>query len=100
MSDPQQTEAKVQKNAQMSADQEPAGSLDLTKAYDRAAHHLVPRAFFPFLAVFFVLLCGAMAVLLFGAGKILGGLLFSIVVAVGLYVAWNNFVSWRERKSH
>jgi lipopolysaccharide export LptBFGC system permease protein LptF len=70
-------------------------SIDLTSAYERAAHHLVPRATFPFFAAFFVLLCGAMAVMLFAVGKLFGGLLFSFVVLVGLYVAYNNIVARR-----
>ena len=65
-------------------------SADLSAAYERAADHLVPKAFFPFFAAFFVLLCGAMAVMLFAVGKIFGGLLFSFVVLVGLYVVYNK----------
>lgn len=70
--------------------------FDLTAAYERAANHLVPRAFFPFFAAFFVLLCGGMAIMLFAVGKIFGGLLFSFVVLVGLYVAYNNIMARRR----
>jgi hypothetical protein len=63
---------------------------DLTAAYERSAHLMIPRAFFPVFSTLFVFLCGAMAVLLFGAGKIFGGALFSFVVLVGAYVLWNN----------
>jgi lipopolysaccharide export LptBFGC system permease protein LptF len=63
---------------------------DLTDAYARSAFLIVPRVFFPFFAIFFVLLCGAMAVMLFAVGKIFGGLLFSFVVLVGLYVLYNK----------
>ena len=66
------------------------GADDLATEYQRAAFHLVPRVFFPFFAVVFVLLCGAMAVMLFAVGKIFGGLLFSFVVLVGLYVVYNK----------
>ena len=71
--------------------------VDLTEAYDRAANLMVPRVSFPFFAAFFVLLCGGMATVLFGVGKILGGVLFLCPVAAGLYVAWNNFAAWRDR---
>lgn len=71
--------------------------VDLTEAYESAAHHIVPRSFFPYFAAFFVLLCAGMAIILFGAGKILGGILFLCPVAAGLYVAWNNFTAWRRR---
>jgi hypothetical protein len=67
---------------------------DLTDAWDRAAHVMVPRFMFPLLAGFFVLLCGTMAVMLYGVGSYFGGALFSLVVLVGLYVLWNNV---RER---
>jgi hypothetical protein len=69
---------------------EPDRKTDLTDAYQRSEFLMVPRAFFPFFAVLFVLLCGAMAVMLFAVGKIFGGLLFSFVVLVGLYVAYNK----------
>lgn len=69
---------------------------DLTLAYERAANLMIPRAFFPIFAAIFVILCGFMAVVLFGVGKILGGALFSFVVLVGLYVLWNNLRSWRK----
>jgi len=74
----------------------PGKSDDLTRDYEHAAFHLVPRVFFPFFAAFFVLLCGAMAVMLFAVGKIFGGLLFSFVVLVGLYVAYNNIMARRD----
>jgi lipopolysaccharide export LptBFGC system permease protein LptF len=70
-------------------------SDELASAYERAAFHLVPKAFFPFFAAFFVLLCGAMAVMLFAVGKIFGGLLFSFVVLVGLYIVYNKISEWR-----
>jgi lipopolysaccharide export LptBFGC system permease protein LptF len=70
----------------------PDKSDDLTRDYERAAFHLVPRIFFPFFAAFFVLLCGGMAVMLFAVGKIFGGLLFSFVVLVGLYVLYNKLM--------
>ena len=70
--------------------------VDLTEAYERAAHHIVPKSFFPYFAAFFVALCGFMAFILFMAGKVFGGLLFSFVVLVGLYVAWNNIRSPRD----
>ena len=63
---------------------------DLANEYERAAFHLVPRVLFPFFAAVFVLLCGAMAVMLFAAGSIVGGFLFSFVVLVGLYVLYNK----------
>jgi hypothetical protein len=71
---------------------------DLTSAYDRAAHLMVPRSFFPVFAAFFVVLCAGMAVILFMVGKIFGGALFSFVVLVGLYVAWNNIKARRSAK--
>ena len=37
-----------------------------------------------------------MAVMLFAVGKIFGGLLFSFVVLVGLYVAYNNIMARRD----
>lgn len=67
---------------------------DLTDAWDRAGHAMVPRFMFPAVAAFFALLCGVMAVMLFGVGSYFGGTLFSFVVLVGLYVLWNNL---RER---
>lgn len=82
-------------------DASPKGAVDrqvddLSREYEKAAYHLVPRAFFPYFAAFFVLLCGAMAVMLFAVGKIFGGLLFSFVVLVGLYVAYNNIMARRD----
>ena len=74
-------------------------SDDLSAAYERAAFHLVPKAFFPLFAVIFVLLCGAMAVMLFAVGKIFGGLLFSFVVLVGLYIVYNKISAWRVGKA-
>ena len=72
------------------ADPEQTGKYDVVDAWDRAQHLLVPRFMFPFLAGFFVLLCGAMAVILFAIGKLFGGALFSGVVLVGLYVLYHN----------
>jgi len=69
---------------------QPAPKVDLTDQWDRAANVMVPRFMYPAVAAFFVLLCGAMAILLFGAGSYLGGALFSLVVLVGFYVLWNN----------
>ena len=69
---------------------------DLTAAYEHGANLMIPRAFFPIFAAFFVILCGGMAVVLFGVGKIFGGALFSFVVFVGLYVLWNNLRTWRK----
>lgn len=69
---------------------------ELSREYEKAAFDLVPRAFFPYFAAFFVLLCGVMAVMLFAVGKIFGGLLFSFVVLVGLYVAYNNIMARRD----
>jgi len=63
---------------------------DLTDAWDRAAHIMVPRFMFPLVAGFFVLLCGVIAVMLFGVGSYFGGALFSFVVLVGLFVLWTN----------
>lgn len=54
----------------------------------------VPRWTFPYFSALFVCLSGVMAVVLFGVGKVVGGLLFSAVVLVGLYVLYNNV---RER---
>lgn len=72
---------------------------ELAREYEKAAFDLVPRAFFPFFAVFFVVLCGIMAVMLFAVGSIFGGLLFSFVVLVGLYVGYNKFVLWRDARA-
>jgi hypothetical protein len=69
------------------ADKKP---VDLTDAYQRSEFLMIPRMFFPVFAAFFVLLCGGMAVMLFAVGKIFGGLLFSFVVLVGLYVVYNK----------
>ncbi len=69
---------------------------DLTAAYEHGANLMIPRAFFPIFAAFFVILCGGMAVVLFGVGKIFGGALFSVVVLVGLYVLWNNLRAGRK----
>ncbi len=74
---------------------------DLSEAWDRvhavpAFYPRVPRWTFPIFAAIFVVLCGAMAVILFGVGKLFGGLLFSSVVLVGLYVLYNNV---RNRRS-
>ena len=72
------------------ADPEHNGKYDIVDAWDRAQHLLVPRFMFPFLAAFFVLLCGGMAVILFAIGKVFGGALFTGVVLVGLYVVYCN----------
>jgi hypothetical protein len=63
---------------------------NLTEDWARAENTVVPRFMFPAFAAFFVVLCGAMAVMLFGAGSYFGGALFSLVVLVGLYVLWTN----------
>jgi hypothetical protein len=73
---------------------EPQRRTDLTDAYERAANMVVPRFMYPAVAAFFVLLCGVMAVMLFGVGSYFGGALFSLIVLVGFYVLWNNL---RER---
>ena len=77
---------------------------DLSEAWDRVHaipvyYPRVPRWTFPFFSALFVALCGVMAVILFGVGKIFGGLLFSFVVLVGLYVLYNNVRSWRSARS-
>jgi hypothetical protein len=73
--------------------------LDVVDAWDRAQHLMIPRWSFPIFAALFVALCGAMAVILFAVGKIFGGLLFSSVVAVGMYVFYNNLLTWRARRA-
>ena len=79
------------------APDKPSGKkYDLTAAYERGANLMIPRAFFPIFAAFFVLLCAGMAFILFNVGKIFGGVLFSGVVVVGFYVLWNNVRSWRK----
>jgi hypothetical protein len=74
------------------AEPEPNTKYDVVDAWDRAQHLLVPRFMFPFLAAFFVLLCGGMAVILFAIGKLFGGTLFAGVVLVGLYVVYCQLV--------
>ena len=74
------------------AEPDQSEKYDVVDAWDRAQHLLVPRFMFPFLSAFFVLLCGGMAVILFAIGKIFGGLLFSGVVLVGVYVLYVNLV--------
>ena len=44
-------------------------------------------------------LCGGMAVMLFAVGSTFGGVLFSCVVLVGLYVAYNNVRNLRTARS-
>ena len=73
--------------------------LDVVDAWDRAQHLMIPRWSFPIFAAVFVALCGTMAVMLFAVGKIFGGLLFSGVVLVGLYVLYNNVQTWRARRA-
>ena len=87
-------------------DQDAKAKPDLTDAWERVRgigeikgatelqvpvyYPRVPKWTFPFFSAFFVLLSGTMAVVLFGVGKIFGGLLFSGIVVVGLYVLYNN----------
>ena len=72
---------------------------DVVDAWDRAQNLMIPRWTFPFVAAVFVVLCGGMAVMLFAVGSTFGGVLFSCVVLVGLYVAYNNVRNLRTARS-
>ena len=72
---------------------------DVVDAWDRAQNLMIPRWTFPFVAGVFVVLCGGMAVMLFAVGSTFGGILFSGVVLVGLYVVYNNLRDWRAARA-
>ena len=54
-----------------------------------------PRILFPLYAAAFVFGAGFLSVIFFRAGMIALGAIFSLVVAAGLYVLWNNVQKWR-----
>ncbi len=63
---------------------------------ERSTSRVLPKATEPFFGALLVVVCLFMAVLLFGAGSILGGLAFSLILIPTAFIVWDEIAGHRK----